>query len=210
MDELLTAAELAAGQLDWSFDNAQLYAEYRRLAAEQAALRRLAALVARGVEPTEVFDAVINEMRRCLNVFTAGLWRYESSGEITIVGAAPSHGPGEVARGHPNPDRRQHPGSDGAMHRPAREDGQLREHCGFGRRTGACCGRVRGGGRAGHRRWTGVGPGRRRVRRARAYAGRHRGPHQRLRRTDRRCRWWPDTATSRSGKCSMTHRGARL
>lgn len=88
MDELLTAAELAAGQLDWSLDNVQLYAEYRRLAAEQAALRRLATLVARGVEPTEVFDAVTNEMRRCLNVFTAGLWRYESSGEITIVGAA--------------------------------------------------------------------------------------------------------------------------
>jgi sugar diacid utilization regulator len=51
-------------------------------------LRRLAMLVARGVEPSEVFDAATNEMRRCLNVFTAGLWRYESSGEITMVGAA--------------------------------------------------------------------------------------------------------------------------
>jgi hypothetical protein len=88
MDEILTSGESAAGQLDLSPDDAQLYAEYRRLAREQAALRRLATLVARGVEPSEVFDAVTNEMRRCMNVFTAGLWRYESSGEITMMGAA--------------------------------------------------------------------------------------------------------------------------
>jgi hypothetical protein len=85
MDELLTAGELAAGQFDWSVDNAQLYAEYRRLAAEQAALRRLAALVARGVEPSEVFDAVVKEMRQCLVTERAGLWRYETSGEITLL-----------------------------------------------------------------------------------------------------------------------------
>ena len=88
MDELVTAGEVAVGQLDPSLDNAQLYTEYRRLAEEQAALRRLAMLVARGVEPSEVFDAVTDEMRRCMNVFTAGLWRYEESGEITMVGAA--------------------------------------------------------------------------------------------------------------------------
>jgi PucR C-terminal helix-turn-helix domain/GAF domain/GGDEF-like domain len=88
MEEFLDAENLRASQLDLSLGGAQLYAEYRRLAGEQAALRRLAALVARGVEPSEVFDAATNEMRRCLNVFTAGLWRYESSGEITMVGAA--------------------------------------------------------------------------------------------------------------------------
>jgi hypothetical protein len=88
MDELVTAGEVAAGQLDPSLDKAQLYTEYRRLADEQAALRRLAMLVARGVEPSEVFDAVTGEMRRCMTVFTAGLWRYEESGEITMVGAA--------------------------------------------------------------------------------------------------------------------------
>jgi hypothetical protein len=88
MDELLTDGELAAGQLDLSLENVQLYAEYRRLAEEQAALRRLSALVARGSEPSEVFDAVVNEMRRCVSAPTAGLWRYESSGEITKVAAA--------------------------------------------------------------------------------------------------------------------------
>lgn len=61
MDLHLTGGELAAGLLDLSPENAQLYAEYRRLAAEQAALRRLATLVARGVEPSEVFDAVVTK-----------------------------------------------------------------------------------------------------------------------------------------------------
>jgi sugar diacid utilization regulator len=76
MDELLAADELAAAQRD---------AEYRRLVAEQAALRRLAMLVTRGVEPSEVFDAVVKEMRRCLDTERAGLWRYETSGEITLL-----------------------------------------------------------------------------------------------------------------------------
>ena len=88
MDERQIAGELADRQLDLSLDYALLYSEYCRLAVEQAALRRLATLVARGVEPSEVFDAITDEMRRCLNVFTAGLWRYESGGEITMVGAA--------------------------------------------------------------------------------------------------------------------------
>jgi GAF domain-containing protein len=81
MDELLAAGELAAAQ-------SELYAEYRWLAAEQAALRRLATLVARGAEPSVVFDAVVNEMRRCVSSQTAALWRYESSGEITKLAAA--------------------------------------------------------------------------------------------------------------------------
>jgi sugar diacid utilization regulator len=88
MDKLLDAGELSAGHVDWSLENGQLYAEYRRLIAEQAALRRLATLVARGVEPSEVFDAITTEMRIRMNVSTAGLWRFESGGEITIVGAA--------------------------------------------------------------------------------------------------------------------------
>jgi hypothetical protein len=62
-------------------------AEYRRLADEQAALRRLATLVARGVEPSEVFDAVVKEMRRCLATERAGLFRYDSSREITLLAA---------------------------------------------------------------------------------------------------------------------------
>jgi hypothetical protein len=61
VDGLLTAEELAA-EFDENLNDGKLYAKYRRLAAEQAALRRLATLVARGVEPLEVFGAVAEEM----------------------------------------------------------------------------------------------------------------------------------------------------
>ena len=87
VDALLTAEDFAA-EFDENLDDGTLYAKYRRLAAEQAALRRLAALVARGVEPVEIFGAVADEMRRCVPADTAGLWRFESDREITIVAAA--------------------------------------------------------------------------------------------------------------------------
>ena len=87
VDGLLTAEEFAA-EFDENLHDGTLYAKYRRLAAEQAALRRVATLVARGVEPSEVFGAVAEEMRRCLPADTAGLWRFESDGEISIVAAA--------------------------------------------------------------------------------------------------------------------------
>jgi len=87
VDGLLTAKECAA-EFDENLDDGTLYAEYRRLVAEQAALRRLSTLVARGVEPLEVFGAVAEEMRRCLPADTAGLWRFESDRELTIVAAA--------------------------------------------------------------------------------------------------------------------------
>ena len=83
----LTAEEFAA-EFDENPDDGTLSAEYRRLVAEQAALRRLATLVVRGVEPLEVFGAVAEEMRRCVPADTAGLWRFESDGEITFVAAA--------------------------------------------------------------------------------------------------------------------------
>ena len=85
VDGLLTAEEFPTERLDESVDNVALYAKYRQLAAEQAALRRLATLVARGAEPSEVFDAVINEMCQCVSAQAAGLWRYETSGEITLL-----------------------------------------------------------------------------------------------------------------------------
>ena len=87
VDGLLTAEEFAV-EFDENRDDGRLYAEYRRLAAEQAALRRLATLVARGVEPSEIFGAVADEMRRCLHAAIAGLWRYETTGEITLLSVA--------------------------------------------------------------------------------------------------------------------------
>jgi PucR C-terminal helix-turn-helix domain/GAF domain/GGDEF-like domain len=86
VDGLVIAEEFTA-EFDENTDDGKLYAEYRRLAAEQAALRRVGTLVARGVEPSEVFDAVAEEMRRCLHAASAGLWRYDPT-EITLLSAA--------------------------------------------------------------------------------------------------------------------------
>jgi sugar diacid utilization regulator len=87
VDGLVTADEFPA-EFDDNRDDGKLHAAYRRLAAEQAALRRVATLVARGVEPLAVFGAVAEEMRRCVPAVTAGLWRFETDGQITIVAAA--------------------------------------------------------------------------------------------------------------------------
>ena len=46
VDGLLTAEEFPTERFDESVDNVMLYAKYRRLAAEQAALRRVTTLVA--------------------------------------------------------------------------------------------------------------------------------------------------------------------
>jgi sugar diacid utilization regulator len=87
VDGLLTAEESRA-EFDENLDGGTLYAEDGRLAAEQAALRRLVTLVAAGVEPMEVFGAVADEIRRCVPADTAGLWRFELDRAITIVAAA--------------------------------------------------------------------------------------------------------------------------
>ncbi|MCW3014007.1 MAG: domain S-box [Solirubrobacterales bacterium] len=68
--------------------NAESRAGLARLAEEQAALRRVATLVARGTRPEEVFAAVANEVARLLSVDLANLCRYESDGTLTFVASA--------------------------------------------------------------------------------------------------------------------------
>jgi signal transduction histidine kinase len=62
------------------------------LADEQAALRRVATLVARGAAPEEVFAAVAGEVGRLLSVEYAGLFRAERDGTVTIVAGAGRRG----------------------------------------------------------------------------------------------------------------------
>jgi len=59
--------------------------ELGRLADEQAALRRVATLVARGVPPAEVFAAVAEEAGRLLGADAAHVGRYEPDGTVTVV-----------------------------------------------------------------------------------------------------------------------------
>jgi signal transduction histidine kinase len=61
-----------------------------RLAEEQAALRRVATLVARGVPPEQVFAAVTEEVERLLPVDFAHLERYEADDTFTVLAAAGS------------------------------------------------------------------------------------------------------------------------
>ena len=71
---------------------AGLYAGYRRIAGEQAALRRVATLVARAAPPREVFGAVAGEVGRLLAGDFAILVRYDPSETLEVVGAWTSTG----------------------------------------------------------------------------------------------------------------------
>ena len=61
--------------------------ERQTLADEQAALRRVATLVARGVAPHEVFAAVAEEVGRVLRVDYTAMSRYEPDATRTVVAA---------------------------------------------------------------------------------------------------------------------------
>jgi signal transduction histidine kinase len=65
--------------------NVEARVEVERLAAEQAAFRRIATLVAEGAAPSAVFDAVIAEVAQLLGASQVALARYESSEEISIL-----------------------------------------------------------------------------------------------------------------------------
>jgi signal transduction histidine kinase len=67
--------------------NAQARVELRGFADEQAALRRVATLVARGTPPGTVFAAVASEVGRLLGVDFTFLSRYSAVRAATIVGA---------------------------------------------------------------------------------------------------------------------------
>jgi PAS domain S-box-containing protein len=57
-----------------------------RLADEQAALRRVATLVARGAPSAEVFEAVANEVGRLLDTDITIVGRYDDDGAATAIG----------------------------------------------------------------------------------------------------------------------------
>ena len=61
-------------------------------ARQQAALRRVATLVARGVPPSEVFSAVVAELASCLDVQNAALLRYEPDDTALLLAAADEPG----------------------------------------------------------------------------------------------------------------------
>jgi len=68
-----------------STPDAEALAELRRLADEQAALRRVATLVAREEPPAAVFAAVAEEVGRLLGADVSVLNRHDAAGDVTTV-----------------------------------------------------------------------------------------------------------------------------
>ncbi len=68
-----------------SISNAQARAEVVRLAAEQAALRRVATLVAKGEKPGVIFTRVAEEIARISHVDNGFVLRFEPDGTATVV-----------------------------------------------------------------------------------------------------------------------------
>jgi GAF domain-containing protein len=77
--------------------NAQAHDDLTGLAELQAALRRVATLVARRVPPEEVFRAVAQEAGALLGADVSALVRLESDNTVTVVAGPPSgpHSPGD-------------------------------------------------------------------------------------------------------------------
>ena len=78
-------------------------AEHARLVEEQAALRRVATLVANGVEPEPLFDALAGEVEALFGADIGAVVRFEDDGMVTVMGAhGGPHRPG--ARSDLDPD----------------------------------------------------------------------------------------------------------
>jgi predicted ATPase/signal transduction histidine kinase len=103
--ERLDSVKLIAGQLAVSLDNAHLYTEYRRIADEQAALRRVATLVARGASPELVFNAVADEVSTLFGADGTLIIRFEPDGDATVMGSYGFEHPQTGWRGKPPPGR---------------------------------------------------------------------------------------------------------
>ena len=136
--------------------------ELAHLLAEQAALRRVATLVARGIDPAEVFSAVAEEVRRLLGADNAGMSRFEPDGtSVVVVGADSAEGgPVPLPAGTRVEFRDWMP--SGMVWRTGRvaqvDEVRRRDVLGTARRPSAQAGNQLSGGEPDHRRRPPVGP----------------------------------------------------
>jgi GAF domain-containing protein len=113
-DRLADFTELVATAIA----NSQAREELTRLAEEQAALRRVATLVAQGARPAEVFEVVSAEVGRLIPADAAALSHYETDGTVTALGGGPGAAatciPGDDSPSRePCPDWSSRPGGPG-------------------------------------------------------------------------------------------------
>jgi signal transduction histidine kinase len=83
LDRLAAFTELMATAIA----NSDARTEIQRLAHEQAALRRVATLVAQGADTEEVFVAVAHEVSEVMHLPIAAVQRYEADETITVIAA---------------------------------------------------------------------------------------------------------------------------
>ena len=102
--------------------NAQAREELRALAEEQAALRRVATLVARGVGPELVFAAVAEEVGALFDADLTVVVRFEPDGDVTLLAG---HGLAQAepgVRAKPDPGFAVGVGSRDRPRRPLRDE----------------------------------------------------------------------------------------
>jgi signal transduction histidine kinase len=97
----VTEARMAqfAQLLDTAIANTEARAEVERLAEEQAALRRVATLVAQTASPSAVFELVTREVGLLCGADLARMERYEPDGTVTGVAGWSRNADGELAVG---------------------------------------------------------------------------------------------------------------
>ena len=105
--------------------------------AEQAALRRIAALLARSVPAEEVFDAVVDEVRRLMRVEGAALGRYEADKTVTVLALSAEAG-AQVALPVDKKMRRSFPSFGIPPHEGRRNEPYRERHLCAARRLRGC------------------------------------------------------------------------
>ena len=86
--------------------NTEARRELEQVAAEQAALGRVATLVAEAVPPGDVFTAVAAEVAGLFGVPLVGLFRYEREGVATVIAATGKLSPTWAGAGPSRPTTR--------------------------------------------------------------------------------------------------------
>ena len=121
-DRLAEFTELVATAIA----DSQAREELKRLAEEQAALRRVATLVAQGAPPAQVFERVTTEVAQLVPAEGAVLTRFENDGTVIAVGAWTSDG-GYAHVGTPFALEGTVSGRVFETHRPARIESYAQE-----------------------------------------------------------------------------------
>ena len=191
---------LAATRDRWAINEALAasHAEVSALAAQQAALRRVATLVARGADPAEVYPAAVAELAAGLQVQHVTLVRYEADDDCVVLATQDSRHTAKLTAG----ERFSLDGDSlSSQIRRTAEPDRIDDYVADGRpdrRADACPGPAFRSRRSRHRRRAGPRRAARRLEPAAADAGANARRGSAISPT-----WWPPRSTTpRTGRSS--------